>query len=504
MSSIQTRSISLVLAAAGGTLALGSLTGCRMMSIGQSRYPEPLATQQASAFKTSQGTQPVFMNQAAPEFEPQRRGTTPGGSNPAIRLVTSDPSPTPTDSRNATDGWRFVEAASGAEPFSPSAPQPPRTTTTGPNMAAQLYGELLGTEIPGDGGFLGQHTTNMRQVSFTHEGSDFDPSVSRDGRHLVFASTQHRPTADVYIKQVGSRVLTRLTDDPAQDVMPTISPESDRIAFSSNRTGNWDVWMMSVNGGKAVQVTSDNSHDLHPSFSPDGQHVVYCRLGQTSGRWELWVSDVYDNASSQFIGYGLFPEWAPIAGTGAGGSDQILFQRSRERGDRTFAVWTMDFDPGTMRSGRETQIASDPQFALINPSWSPAGDRIAFAAVPNPESWIGEGATSLPPSASVWMVGIDGRGEVPLTSGNSIDLMPAWSSRGQVLFVSNRTGVENLWSLDIAPAILAATGEDPEAPRGNDAFAGGPQPASGASGAPQAGFEPSGPGVFATVPTDGD
>ena len=359
---------------------------------------------------------------------------------------------------HGSDAWGVVEAATYAERFRPELQTVTDKKPSGPNMASQLYGELLGTEIPGTGEFQGQHTVNIRQISFTNDGSDFDPQVSRDGRRLVFASTQHTPTADVYIKDVGSRVLTRLTDDPGQDVMPTISPDGTRIAFTSNRTGSWDIWVMPVNGGKAIQVTSGSSNDLHPSWSPDGQQVVFCRLGQTSGRWELWVADVYDNAATQFIGYGLFPEWCPKEGTGAGGADQILFQRSRERGDRTFAIWTIDFDRGALQAGRETQIASDPDFALINPAWSPAGDRIAYGAVPNPDEWIGSGVGALPPSAAIWMVGVDGRGEVPLTSGASIDLMPTWSSAGQVIFVSNRSGVENLWSVDMAPALLAATG----------------------------------------------
>lgn len=399
----------------------------------------------------------------------------------------------------AQDGWNLVQTAASAEDAPlPEEPRQPQTPS-GPNMAAKLYGDLLGTSIPANGNFQGQQTINIRQISFTHEGSDFDPQVSRDGRSLVFSSTQHSPTADVYIKGVGSRVLTRLTQNPGHDVMPTLSPDNQRIAFASNRSGNWDIWMMPSSGGKAVQVTSEASHDLHPSFSPDGNHVVFCRLGQTSGRWELWVADVFDNASSQFIGYGLFPEWCPVGGTGADGADQILFQRSRERGERTFGVWTLDFNTSTVQAGRETQIASDPEHALINPSWSPNGDRIAYAAVPNPQAWIGDGATALPPSAAIWMLGIDGRGEVPLTSGDSIDLMPAWSSQGQVLFVSDRSGVENLWAIDIAPAILAATGEDPRTNGRRMAEQNGENEQDGDSQ-----NQPSVPSSFVSVPTDTD
>jgi TolB protein len=364
----------------------------------------------------------------------------------------------------SSDGWLMVASAGDAERAATPAPEfagPVTNRPDGPNMAARLYGEILGTNIPATGDAIGQHTTNIQQISFANDGSDFDPMVSRDGSTLIYASTQHRPEADIYIQEIGSKVITRVTEDPAGDVMPALNADADRLAFASNRTGNWDIWIMPSTGGRAIQITNDPAHELHPSFSPDGRHVVYCRLGSTSGRWEIWVQDSFGDSGAQFIGYGLFPEWSPVAGTGNDGADRILFQRSRERGSRTFSIWTIDYDRDRRQAGRETQIASDPNAALINPTWSPDGTRITFAAVPNPEEWTGSGGSALPPSASIWMIGIDGRGAVTLTSGSAIDMMPAWGATGRIFFVSDRSGVENLWSLDIAPAILAATGVDP-------------------------------------------
>jgi TolB protein len=363
---------------------------------------------------------------------------------------------------NSDDAWRMVESTGWAEiPPRPAPPRKPDPNRGGPNLAASLYGSMLDTEIPIQSSETDTQTFNARQVTFTGEGSDFDPAVSRDGQFIVFASTQHSPTADIYIKQAGSRVLTRLTTDPGHDVMPAISPDGTRIAFASNRGGNWDIWVMPITGGQAIQVSTDAAHELHPSWSPDGRHIVYSRLGTTSGRWELWVADPYDAMTSQFIGYGMFPEWSPVTGTGVNNADKILFQRSRERGDRTFAVWTLDYHVESNLAGHETQIASDPNLAYINPTWSPDGMWITYAVVPNPQKWIGSGTEALPPNASIWMIGLDGRGEMPLTRGGTVDLMPTWSPNGKVYFVSNRTGKENLWSLDIAPALLTALGGSP-------------------------------------------
>lgn len=395
---------------------------------------------------------------------------------------------------NTDDAWRLVGSTAQAERLPrPTYTKPTDRDRGGPNLAASLYGTLMETEIPNQAAELSHQTHNARQVTFTGEGSDFDPVVSKDGRFVVYSSTQHSKTADIYIQQVDSRVVTRLTTDPAQDVMPALSPDGTRIAFASNRSGNWDIWIMPVTGGQAIQVTTDGAHELHPSWSPDGRHIVFCRLGTSSGRWELWTTDPYDGMTSQFIGYGLFPQWSPVAGTGVNGSDKILFQRSRERGDRTFALWTIDYNVDAGVAGHETQIASDPNLAYINPTWSPDGMWIAYSVVPNPEKWIGSGNDASPPSASVWMIGLDGRGEMPLTQGNTVDLMPAWSTSGMVYFVSNRTGSENLWSVNIAQAMMTATGRSPFTNDDNSGLAGSIRHLN---------RNANDRGSFATVPTD--
>lgn len=362
---------------------------------------------------------------------------------------------------DAESGWEFFEVIGATETATEPAPVPvANADNAGPDMSSKIYSGVLSLDLPmtGPNAGLPESTVNISQISFAHDGSNFDPSVSADGKTLLFASTQHRPTADIYLQRVGSKVVSRLTDDPAQDVMPALSPDGQRIAFASNRAGTWDIYAMPVTGGKAVQISSDSANDLHPSWSPDGRQLVFCRLGETSGRWELWVVDVFNSANTQFIGYGLFPEWCPSPGTGYAGADRILFQRSRQRGQRTFSIWTLDYNHATMQANNETELASSPEYALINPSWSPDAQRLVYAAVPNPDQWTEE---TRPTMASLWMIGIDGSGQVNLTNGSSIDLMPTWGSTGRVFFVSDRSGVENLWGLEIAPAILAATGEEP-------------------------------------------
>lgn len=321
------------------------------------------------------------------------------------------------------------------------------------------YAGTLSNALPfeASGGISDRHAPNATQVTYTFDGADFDPAISADGSVVVYASTQHRPTPDIYLKRVGSSVITQLTNDPASDAMPVLSPDGSRIAFCSDRSGNWDVYVMPASGGHSVQITTDASGELHPSWSPDGSRLVFGRLGQTSNRWEMWVVDVSNPTVSEFIGYGMFPEWCPAAGTGDAGADRILFQRSRERGDRAFGLWTVDYRDG--RVGNLTQLIASPLAAFINASWSPDGSHIVFATVPTPGAW--ERSSARPPRAELWMMSVAGGSRVALTSGDAIDLMPAWGPDNRIYFISDRSGSDNIWSMDLSPAILAATGAEP-------------------------------------------
>jgi len=322
-----------------------------------------------------------------------------------------------------------------------------------------MFGEVPGRPFNPDESFdAGEtNTTNVRRVTFADVGADFDPALTRDGTRVVFASTQHRPTADLYIKDINSRTVTRLTSDPAQDVMPAVSPDGKYVAFCSDRDGTWDLFMMPTTGGNPVRLTSEATHDLHPSWSPDGTRITFSRFGEVSNRWELWVMDVASPAGLQFIGYGLFPEWSPVSGTGMDGTDRIAFQRSRERADRTFSVWTVEYNTRTGSAGRETEVVSSPTEALINPSWSPDGDFLLYAAVSN--EFASSEDLSNPGESSLWMIGADGRGAVEFVSGPSVDLMPTWGPNNHVFFVSNRSGTENLWSVEVGTSVRTANAQ---------------------------------------------
>ncbi len=314
--------------------------------------------------------------------------------------------------------------------------------TAGHTRELTLFG---GLPRRGESRFEGRSRGAMLQHTFTREGSDFDCRVDRDGLRFIFASTRHSPQSDIYIKSLNGTAVTQLTSDPSSDIQPAFSPDNSKVAFASNRTGNWDIWVVSLDGQQPMQITHSPMDEVHPSWSPDGKVLAYSALPPNDRQWELWVSPAEEHSTSTFIGYGLFPEWSPV-------DNRILFQRSRQRGSRWFSVWTIELVDGEPRY--PTEVASSADYALITPSWSRDAQHIAYASVTNLPSIDPEfGATY--ESSDIWVVDAQGGSRVRLTDGHSVNFLPSWSPSGRVLFSSMRAGHENIWS--IMPTIGNAT-----------------------------------------------
>ncbi len=329
-----------------------------------------------------------------------------------------------------------------------------------------LYGQL--PEAGAQHASTTDSPDNLTHVTFAFEGSDFDPAVDPTGQWLVYASTQHRQTADLYLKRVNGTTVTQLTNDAGNHVMPTFSPDGKRIAFASDRGGAFAIYVMDVEGGQPVQITNDNNDNIHPSFSHDGKQLVYCSHGGQSGQWEMVVVDVDNPASKHFIGHGLFPTFSPV-------DNRILFQRARERGSRWFSIWTIELIDG--EGLHPTEIAASANAALITPAWSPDGKHIAFCTVldPGPEDH------SRPEQADIWIIGDDGTGRANLTHSAYSNLQPVWAHNGTIYFTSNRgkEANENVWSIHPDRTLQVASRSD-----GNEGAMGHSQSADGAAAAP--------------------
>jgi len=318
-----------------------------------------------------------------------------------------------------------------------------------PMPQANVFGELPNVRTDPR---AGASEFGFQQHTFVDEGYDSEPAVSPDGKFLVYSSTRHSETTDIYMQRVDGLAVTQLTSDGADDAFPTFSPDGQHIAFASNRGGSWDIYMMDRTGKNIVQVTSGPSQDMHPSFSPDGTRIAYCSLNGR-GQWELWIVNLVTSERRQ-IGYGLFPRWSP-----AKDRDVLAFQRARNRGGRWFSIWTCEIADGEARS--ITEVAESSNAAIISPGWSPDGRQLTYATILEPNAADAHGKPT--GQQDIWTINADGTGRHRLTDGKGVNTGPFWASDGRIYFVSNRGGAESIWSVssgNVKPLSTASVPKD--------------------------------------------
>ena len=243
-----------------------------------------------------------------------------------------------------------------------------------------------------------------------------DAALSPDGTRIAFSS-QRGGNWDIWIYDLPTHTYTRVTDDPADDIEAQWSPDGKRLAFTSSRTGNKDVFVVTLADGALLQLTSSPDDDEYPSWSPDSQSLVY-----TGGPWK----------KRDFF----------LVEARAGAAPHALTQQSGWAGACSFfpdgqsvICHRYDFGSGDIvriqLDGGPTVVLTSDKSWDYKPTAAPRGDWIAFS-----RKWEGP--------SSIWLVPTAGGPARQLTSGPFDDRWPSWSASGRLLFhrvVEEGTGI---------------------------------------------------------------
>ena len=76
--------------------------------------------------------------------------------------------------------------------------------------------------------------------------STFAPKWSVDGASLTFVIEYHGARANIFEISADGGNLKRLTAGPKFDGRPVYSPDGTKLAFESNRSGNYEIYLISL------------------------------------------------------------------------------------------------------------------------------------------------------------------------------------------------------------------------------------------------------------------
>jgi Tol biopolymer transport system component len=115
------------------------------------------------------------------------------------------------------------------------------------------------------------------RLQFGEDGTH--PAISRDGRRLAYTRSTH--DLNIWRVDLNSRSAQppqprTLITSTRMDHTPAYSPDGRRIAFSSNRSGTWEIWVSDAGSSNTAQLTSfGGPFTRFPSWSPDGRRIVF-------------------------------------------------------------------------------------------------------------------------------------------------------------------------------------------------------------------------------------
>lgn len=176
--------------------------------------------------------------------------------------------------------------------------------------------DLLGASLSfkGDQGiYLLTRTGKVRKRltrKWSKWGIDVSPSFSPDGKKMVFVS-KRAGTPQLFIKDLSSGHVRRLTYQGRYNTSPSWSPAGDKIAYSGSVDGRFEIFVVGTDGREPEQLTDDSGDNEAPSWSPDGSLIVFSSTREGFSRIYIMNSYGTDQRRLLFLsGEQTNPEWS--------------------------------------------------------------------------------------------------------------------------------------------------------------------------------------------------
>lgn len=289
-------------------------------------------------------------------------------------------------------------------------------------------------------------STNIQEV--TPEIQDINPETQitemeniPSGIIAFYSDRDGNP--EIYTMLADGSQQIRLTNDPAFDDSPAISPDGSKIVFLSSRNDPkpsfpdlaYDIYVMNIDGTNLKRLTATESAEDHPSWSPDSKRILFDADYDEDGYYEIYAM-LADGSGLQRLTYGesndQFADWSPDG-------KRIAFSSYRNGNWDLYLVdLTIDSEVSIIPSDNQTQL-TDTDFWELFPAWSPDGKLIAYNGLQP-----GSGNTD------VFLMDKGGNNIRKLTDSPRFDENPAWSLDGtKIYFQTERDRNFEIYSMNV-------------------------------------------------------
>ncbi|MGA1822796.1 MAG: hypothetical protein ACMUIG_09735 [Thermoplasmatota archaeon] len=113
--------------------------------------------------------------------------------------------------------------------------------------------------------------------------SGYNPMAWSPSGDQLLLTDGYMNARDIYVVNLTGSEVTRITNDTSEDEIEcnewyqVWNPVNNKIVFSSQRSGNWDVWVMDPDGTDLEQITFSDFEERHALWSPDGTKITFIK-----------------------------------------------------------------------------------------------------------------------------------------------------------------------------------------------------------------------------------
>ena len=159
---------------------------------------------------------------------------------------------------------------------------------------------------------------------------DSNPDISPDGSRIAYVSDKSG-NYEVWVSDSDGQESVQLTSLAGPLVsMPKWSPDGSKVAFVTWRQGAADIFIVEAAGGTAQPVITSDAEDIAPSWSADGRYL-YFSSNRNNG-YQIWKKDLTnDGEPVQVTSIGGLSAFESADGA------QVYFVRPNEPG-----IWKID------------------------------------------------------------------------------------------------------------------------------------------------------------------
>jgi tol-pal system beta propeller repeat protein TolB len=178
--------------------------------------------------------------------------------------------------------------------------------------------------------------TNPRRLLEPVKGDNWYPTWSPQGDKIAFQSNRDG-NFEIYIVEVKTGEVTRLTNNQATDSMPNWSPDGEKIVFVSDAKGDAEIHVMNADGTNRMRLTQSPGQDTQPAWSCDGNRIVF--MSGRDGNGEIYVMNADGSDQTRLTSTEFQSEWSP---QWAHNDEKILFSAPYDEGN--WEIYMMDAD----------------------------------------------------------------------------------------------------------------------------------------------------------------